>query len=185
VSNEQFYKLYGLLVKSVYSFPESLPSEKGRYDVEILSGHIPEELKNQVGSSGILHSAKNTSVVRIEDVAYYYVEEGKRITVDEIGENPNDIEAVIRLDLLGIVFNLLLSQRSSLLIHGCCLGLGGKCFIVAGETGAGKSTLAATFLKNPDFSLLAEDTCLISFSPQNFPVVQPTLPRIKLLPDAL
>jgi hypothetical protein len=178
--------LYGLQVESACFLPESVPVEGVRVDVEITVADIAKNFKSQVGADGIVHLNKNTILVKVTDLAFFLVQNGKLIVIDNIGENGEKEEALIRLYLLGPIFNLLLSQRAVLLLHSCCIGYkNNRCFVVAGDSGAGKSTLAGTSIKRDPFYLLSDDVSLIAFNSKDEPFVQPSLPRIKLLPDAL
>ena len=185
MQNEWFYKMYGLLVKSAYHFPESVSVDSMKFDVEISLGTIPESTKSKVDESGIVHLDEQRCLIKINGVAFFLVQNGDRIVVDELGGKDTETKASVRLYLLGPILNLLLNQRSTLLFHSCCIGYRGKCFIVAAECGTGKSTLAATFIKRDGLCLLSDDVSLVFFSSEGKPFVQPSLPRIKLLPDAL
>jgi len=177
-----FYKMYSLLVRSAFQLRECCSSSVGRYDVEISEGCLSTNLKREVFSRDIRKISSMEYIVKIEGVAYFQICEGRRIVVEPIGQRQ---DKMIRLYLLGPIFNLLLNQNGGLLIHASCLGYFNGCFVLAAPSGTGKSTLAATFLNCEEYVLLADDVCLVSYSNAGEPIIQPAYPRLKLLPDTI
>ncbi len=109
-------------------------------------------------------------------VAHYLVGNGREITVMlEPGADPS----AMRLYLLGSVCGALLVQRGMLVLHGNAIRIGDACLVCVGDFGAGKSTLAAGFVKR-GFEVLADDVVPIDAEGRALS----GFPRIKLWRDA-
>ncbi|HEX8222892.1 MAG TPA: hypothetical protein VF605_03645 [Allosphingosinicella sp.] len=84
--------------------------------------------------------------------------------------------------LLGVVCAVLLSSAGEPLLHGAAVAHGGNALGILGDSGQGKSTLAAA-LVGAGGRLLSED--LLAFTPRGEELeVEPGYPRISLLPDS-
>ena len=114
--------------------------------------------------------------LEVPTLARYRVLQGRQIIVDA---RPNADPAGVRLFLLGSCFGAMLHQRGTLVLHGCAVKVGDACLVVAGHTGAGKSTVAAAFLQR-GHPVLADDVVAVDAAGDALP----GLPRIKLWKDA-
>lgn len=176
--------LAGLRVASDLPLPELVPwtGDDRPCDLEIRLGTVPERLEAPVFEGPVLQvGADGTCRFAIEAVATYLVEGGCRITVQpRLAADVPDI----RVFLLGSVFGFLCHQRGLLPLHAGCLGIDGSAVAIAGEAGAGKSTLTAAFLRR-GFRVLADDVTVVDTAAPSGPVVLPSFPRIKLWRDAI
>jgi hypothetical protein len=78
---------------------------------------------------------------------------------------------------------VILLQRGVLPLHASGIATAQGCVLFAGETGAGKSTLATAFLKK-GYQFIADDICAISLNSHKSPIVFPAYPQIKLKQDS-
>lgn len=176
--------LCGLRLASDIPLPELPPGneEDGTPEIEVRQGWVPEHLPDSVHEGPILQvGADGTCRYEVTGVAAYLVEEGCRITV----QSHMEADAPdIRLFLLGSVFGLLCYQRGWLPLHACCMEIGGRAIAISAESGIGKSTLAATFVRH-GYRILADDVSVIDAHAPGGPLVIPAIPRIRLWRDVL
>ena len=85
--------------------------------------------------------------------------------------------------LIGSVWGALLYQRQELLIHASAIRTATGAIAFAGPRGSGKSTVAA-LLGTQGYELISDDLCRIELGPDSA-VIHPSLPRLKLLGDAM
>lgn len=175
----KIYRAYGLMIESEIELPE-LIEDQGIPDVTVRIGTVPDLSEANTGKYKRIRATKDELLLTVEEVAQYYVENGKSIVVCPI--EPID-ESAIRLFLLGSAFGALLQQRGYYVLHGSAVESKGKAYVFSGQSGAGKSTLTAT-LAMKGYPLIADDVCAIDVRPGSPPTVLPGFPRIKLCKDA-
>ncbi|MFT4412557.1 HPr kinase/phosphorylase [Fredinandcohnia humi] len=117
----------------------------------------------------------------VPDVAIFSIQSGKQIYITKLMDAHDD---QIRLYLLGTCMGILLMQRKILPLHGSAIEINGKAYAIIGDSGVGKSTLAAAFLNN-GYRLLSDDVIPISFNETNQPMVTPAYPQQKLWQESL
>ncbi len=118
--------------------------------------HIPKDLQQQpVGLQVTPHAA----VVYLKDVAVFLLEDGAQVTVIPV---PHAQPERIRQALTGIVMALILYQRGCLVLHGSAVSIEGKAVIFLGDSGEGKSSMAAA-LHAQGHLLLTDDLAAIEF----------------------
>ncbi|MDN4526744.1 aldolase [Fictibacillus fluitans] len=178
-----FYKGFGLKFKSDIPFPELFESiETSDYEVSISVGdlaNIWKETGAKLDRFNILDG--NGVLFQVPDTAIFYVQDGRYITVSPY---PNGNMDKIRLFLLGSCMGVILMQRGTIPLHGSAVVIQGEAYAIVGESGTGKSTLAAAFI-NKGYFLLTDDVIPVVFSALGSPVVMPTYPRQKLWQESL
>ncbi|MDI9497136.1 MAG: hypothetical protein QM270_01455 [Bacillota bacterium] len=173
------YKAYGLLFSSELAIPE-LPEAEGTPDVFVKIGTVPSSLCCSGRSKLAFQAAPQEFLLRLKNIARFYVSEGREITVElQAGGKDKDV----RLYLLGSVFGALLQQRGYLVLHGSSIEINGDGVLFAGESGIGKSTLAAGF-QNRGYRILTDDVSAIDIDQEGIPYVLPGFPSLKLWKDA-
>jgi hypothetical protein len=85
--------------------------------------------------------------------------------------------------LLGRVMNVALTCYGLLCLHSSVVVVNDRAIAFLGDTGAGKSTLAAALVAR-GFPLLADDRAVLTEQNGNF-IAQPGAPRLRLWPDTL
>ncbi len=149
-------------------------------DVNIRSGHVPESLPHAINKGVLYQNTDKEFLLRVEDVAAYYIRNGNEITVQRLGKAT---EGEISAFLTGTSFGALLHQRRLLPLHACTVLFNDKCLVFAGISGAGKSTLAAALIGQGG-TLIADDISVIDFTGTK-PAVCPAFPYIKIWEDSL
>ncbi|MGB1249578.1 MAG: hypothetical protein ACPG8W_03030 [Candidatus Promineifilaceae bacterium] len=183
-----YYSVHRLQIASELHLPELYPLVAEELqsvsfetvDATIRFGDVPTKLE-EPHSEGAFHQAKpNQFLLPVDGIASYWVEAGKRITIQP---EPQATEDEIRLFLLGSVLGALLHQRGQLILHGSAVQTPKGAVIFCGASGAGKSTLAAALQKR-GYPVLADDVCAIKLDENGQPHVVPGVNRIKLWADA-
>lgn len=119
--------------------------------------------------------------LHIPEIAVYQVISGAKITITPL---PNAGMREVRLFLIGSAWGALCYQRGRLPLHASVIRVGESAVAFCGDSGAGKSSLAAAFLKR-DYALISDDLCLCDFSDETTPKVWPSTTRLKLWHEAL
>ncbi len=180
---ENMYRIFGLDIFSVIPLPSRsvVPARQdGTPDVIISYGETPAALTNPRKKGVRYQAAPGEFLLRVDNVAHYYVQHGSRITVmPEAGADDDDI----LLFLMGSVMGALLHQRNVLVLHAGAIAVNGESAVFCGPSAVGKSTLVAGFLRR-GYPFLADDVCAIT-SGDGRPAVIPGFPRVKVWADVL
>lgn len=157
-------RLFGLTIDSELPLPGLTPAPKGAgVDVLIRRGTLGPEADLVIPEAGS-----------------FAVRYGREIIVDAQTGVP---ERNVRLFLLGSAMGLLLHQRGMFPLHANGVAVNGRAIAVAGATGAGKSTLAAWFLRQ-GIDLVGDD--VVALKPQAGGMLAlPGPPRVRLWREAL
>uniref|UniRef100_UPI004056802C hypothetical protein n=1 Tax=Candidatus Electrothrix sp. TaxID=2170559 RepID=UPI004056802C len=165
---------------SEVELPELTIGKYKQPDVTIQYGKNPEELI-EAKKSGVLYQAKKDDFLfKLNTVGSYRVQDGTTITIERQAWATDE---EIRLFLLGSAFGALIQQRGLLPFHSSTVVKDNEAYVIGGMSGAGKSSLAATLVRN-GFALLADDISVFNFI-NNQPVVYPGIPHLKLWEDVL
>ncbi|WP_445681337.1 HPr kinase/phosphorylase [Radicibacter daui] len=179
------YYAYGLHLDSDIRLPGFLPwpgPQDAPADVEIRKGPVPETLAGTTYQGPFLQVAgAMTARYAMRGIAAYLIEDGNRITVSA---EPEGTEQDVALFMSGTVFGVLCHQRGRFPLHAACVEIAGRAVAFAGDSGTGKSTLAAA-LSRRGFRLLADDVSVIDTHAPDGPMVMPALPRQGLWQDSL
>lgn len=110
----------------------------------------------------------------------YYVHHGREIVVaPAVGAGAREV----RLFLLGTAWGALCYQRGALTLHSSAVQVGDSAVAFCGETGSGKSTMAAWMLVH-GARLVGDDLCRFEIDGKEAHVY-PAAARVKLWRDAL
>lgn len=117
----------------------------------------------------------------IPNVAAYLVEGGSRVTIEPfLPLGAPDIRAF----LLGTVLATLCFNRGMMPLHASGVATPRGALLVSGNSGLGKSTLAATLHRRYGFPLISDDMCALDFQNRETPVLWPAFPRLKMWSDS-
>ena len=180
MTDEFYYRIYGLNVRSELPLPGALACEPMEQpDVVSVLGEIPAFLKGsrEAGYGTWTNSFKNAWFYT-PGAGEFYVEKGRSVIVAPI-EDPNwDLLASL---FLSAAMSLILLQRNEAVLHGSALEYAGQAFIVSGDSGAGKSTVSFELMKEP-YGFLADDTVRVHREGGLF-LAEPSYPQQKLCRD--
>lgn len=173
------HQTFGLIVRSDIMLPELLAASGGEPDVIVSLGNVEPLRWNSSEDRKWFRGGEGWLQFEVEGVARFFVEAGTRIVVDA---EPAAAERDIRLFLLGSGFGALMMQRGFVVLHGSTVVFDAGAVSFLGESGVGKSTLAAAF-RQEGFLLLSDDLCVISTDGDI--LVRPGYPQHKLWIDSL
>ena len=176
------YSMAGLKIRSEFPLPELIALDfEGRPDVDIRISAVPETLPNGVQAMPEAQVTPGAVLLTIPDVGRYHVLAGEEIHVEPFAQAE---EKDIRLFLLGSAFGAIHLQRGHFPLHASAVVIDGKAVAFAGDSGAGKSTMAA-WMNAHGHPLLCDDVCVIQVNEDQAPMAFPAFPRMKLWKDAL
>ena len=129
----------------------------GRLPVTIRSGNVPASISNAQPLGNWCSVSLNEYLLDIEGVARYYVGYGHDIRIQII---PGVALSDISTYLLGSVFGALCHQNGLLPLHASAVESSGIVTAFLGDSGAGKSTTAAS-LQRRGYPIVSDDICLL------------------------
>jgi hypothetical protein len=166
-------QIYGLLVVSDFWLLDSPEMELETRDPDIVVRFgIVENSLSKVGSqvfSGFLPK-----------VGTFLICNGNEVIVEPL---PDVDDRILRPCILGSAMSVILQQRGLLVLHASAVLMQGEAIAFLGTSGSGKSTTASAFMKH-GYPVITDDVLAIQFK-DGIPVVIPSYPFIKLLPDAV
>jgi hypothetical protein len=172
--------LCGWRVRSCIALPELLSwiGDDRPVDVEILFGQItePSEMPIFIRPHSRLW-ANGFYLLIIEGVGRFSMKDGKQIVIEPV---PGIAESELRVFLLGTVLGVLCHQRGLLPVHASAVNINGRAVLFSGNSGAGKSTMAAA-LGQRGHPLMADD--IVAITPETMAL--PAFPQRKLALDVL
>ena len=174
------YRAYGLSIHTELVCPELSPlvSEVAAPDLTIRLLE-PAPATDEPLANGYYEVQPGLFRLDVAGVARYRVEDGCRIFIEPRPDVPLE---KVRLFLLGSVMGALLYQRGFFPLHGSAVETPWGAMIFVGNQGAGKSTLAAQFLRK-GYRLLSDDVCAVAPAPGGFQI-PPALAQYRLCADA-
>jgi hypothetical protein len=177
------YMAFGIHILSEIPLPELSPigiDDQG-FDVEVVIDDLKDEWDKLAGGKDSFIFKENYVLFRLDDIAIFLIEQGKKIAISPLKEYKEDIARMI---VLGTCTGAILMQRKILPLHGSAIAINGKAYAIVGESGAGKSTIASTFI-NGGYSILTDDVIAVSFLNEGTPYVIPSYPQQKLWQETL
>ena len=178
-----YYFVAGLNVRSDILLPEleSNPSTTNDPDIDIRLAPCPQQLQQPGTTECEAEIGKNEVLLTIPEIGRYYITDGRRILIDAA---PGVELANLRLFLLGSALGALFFQRGFFPLHASVVVINDQAVAFTGDSGAGKSTMAA-WMSKQGYPILCDDTCVIRFDDSDGPVAFPGFPRLKLWKDTL
>jgi hypothetical protein len=170
------YAVHGLTIAVPFRCPE-LVSSDGVPDVSVLVGPIHPPASVWPSYAG----SPDQLVLALVDVGRFLVRQGREVTMEPL---PGVDADALRPYLLGSCLAAVLQQRGVLPLHASAVQSARGAIVILGGAGAGKSSLAAAFVRS-GLSLIADDLCAIVPDSDGWPVVLPGPRRLKLREDAV
>ena len=143
-------------------------------------GETPDQLADPQIKGVRFQASPGEFLLRVDSVARYFVTGGNRIV---IAPEPYVDEESILIFLMGSAIGALLHQRNILVLHAGAIAANGRSVLFSGQSGVGKSTLAAGFHQR-GYPFLADDVCAVAMI-DGMPAVIPGFPRLKLWADVV
>ena len=149
-------------------------------DVTIEITDIKKEVANPLYDDGFFRLNQDEFAMDVEGVGSFYASGGNFIS---LVLDPTATRASIELYLNGSTFGAILHQRKIMPMHGSCFVYNNMGIMLCGESGAGKSSLTASFCHNGS-AFLTDDVSPMLIS-EGLPFILPLSDRIKLWDDSL
>ncbi|NHC43542.1 aldolase [Bacillus sp. MM2020_1] len=176
------YLCFGFSILSDIKLPELVHnhSHNPLVDITIQQGNLTQ-LWNRLNNNQCFVIEEKRVLFKVPETGVFLIEDGKKITF-----SPDDDadEGLIRLFILGTCMGAILMQRKILPLHGSAIAINGKAYAFVGESGTGKSTLAAAFMKE-GFPMISDDVIAVSLTENYEPMVIPSYPQQKLWQESL
>ena len=179
---EYDYVISGLCVRSVLELPSAIRSETrhAHPDVTIAVGDVPQALPTPDRSGKDWAIQGETFLLHLHGVLRALIRGGTSMLVEfEPGQDPDDLV----LYLLGTCFAVILQQRGRVVLHASAIAVQGRAMLFCGQSGAGKSTMAA-LLEQRGYALLNDDVCNLSLHNGEY-VVYPDGRMLKLWAESM
>ncbi|GGG76496.1 aldolase [Paenibacillus radicis (ex Gao et al. 2016)] len=181
--DKRHYLAFGLRIASDFELPELLSVNEPDFEPDfIVEWADLTALRNELDPDRPFAVKGNEMVLGLDKAATYRITGGSRIQMMPAeGADPRDY----RIYLLGLGFAFALFQRGAIPLHGSAVVIEGRAYAFVGECGAGKSTLAAAFLRQ-GYKLLSDDIVPVTLGAgENGPVAHPGFPQQKLWQESL
>jgi hypothetical protein len=183
---EHWYRAYGLLIRSAIGLPEFLPVGAVDHDLAIrASAEAAREWRasgaGEAADYGFVPAPRGGFVMHVPGIADYWVREGREIAFTPAAGSD---AAAVRLYLLGSALGMALHQRGLPVLHGATVLQRQGATIFVGDSGQGKSTLAAR-LGRDGYPILGDDTMPLWPQPCGGFAVWPGSRLFKLWSDSL
>lgn len=172
---------FGLSIRSEIDLPELLPGDFERSDVDIKFGDVPDHLGSCLASGVMFEASARHFLIKLPTVGKFLLTDGQTITVQP---NPGTDIAVVRGLLLADVIPPLLRQRGLLVLHAGGVLTERGVILLAGRSGAGKSSLTAAFVQR-GARLVCDDFAAVRRESDGSWLVSRGVSRIKLWEDAV
>ncbi len=175
------YRAYGLNICSSFNIHYFQPQPLVNiYDVVIYEGPVPGKLDLVKNHSVMYECNESEFLFNAPDIVNILIREGKEIIVEKkIGISYQEIISYIS----GICFGVIAHQRSMVPMHASSVIYKNKCCLIAGMSGAGKTTLAATLIQK-GAALVADDISIIT-TKANQSLVYPAYPFMRMWEDSM
>ncbi len=177
------YHGFGMNIASEISLPElpAVTEHDGKEGIDIKVATLSSQWFDLKMAPYEFIVKENQVLFYVPAVAFFAIEEGKKITVVPLKQVD---EGLLRLYILGTCMGVILLQRKILPLHGSAIAIDGKAYAIVGESGAGKSTLASAFLKK-GFKLVSDDIVAVAIATEGPSIVIPSYPQQKLWQESL
>ena len=171
------YKAYGIVFESDLEFAELPQLTDEVCQVRLKLAELPVDLDLRSDAKWFAGDV-DRFWFRITAVAEFLIQQGTEIIVQIY---PDADLALVRLFAIGSAFSALMHQRGALVLHGAVLTDGAKTVLFTGESGAGKSTMAAMLWKC-GYKVVAEDVAVLYQHDDKW-LVYPGYPFMRICPD--
>lgn len=164
--NRYYYTTYGFILVSHIPLPELISiAPCDQPDIEIVAGKVDETLADGRQVNHWLQIGEDKCQMRIEGIANYRVEHGRRIVIDRRVTEPLATAASpsdIRVYLLGSALGVLAYQHGWLPLHiNAVQAPSGSVWAFTGPSGAGKSTLGAWLNTRLGWAQVTDDVAIV------------------------
>jgi hypothetical protein len=176
------YHAFGLTIRSDVPLAELAPAETSleRRELLVRTGKVPAGWQAP-DIDPFFQFTPDGDILRWNAVGAFHLTGNDTIVVQP-AENA-DLR-LISFPLLGPVLALYLHRSGRLVLHASAVDVEGRAFVVLGDKGAGKSTLAGALVSN-GHRLLSDDLVVVTRDKDGGLFVEAAAGQLKLYPDSL
>ncbi len=170
------YRLYGFRMLSDLKFPQLVVEQEEMGDapeIVIQAGEVPESIASITDKKYVFGE---TFSWLSNKTTWLMVEDGEKVTYC-LKDGGNEMHLCTYI--LGFGMSMLAMQRGMLSIHCSALSNEEGAILIAGESGAGKSTVTTAFLEK-GYHLMADDMALVEMAQDGCAWARPAFPFQKL-----
>lgn len=174
------YYGFGLNIHTEIPFPELSPvSSFEQAHVNIRFGEVPAAPVGTTFSTGKISYTMNNHelLISVADIGRYFVTGGDTIIIHP--DNDNIETRLLRLFVLATGMAGILQQRHIIPMHTSAVIIDGQLTLIAGHSGAGKSTTLAG-LMNKQYRIFSDDIVVLANGTDNIINGVASYPMIKL-----
>lgn len=181
-SSELFsYLAYGLGIQTNIPVPEFLTAQLppdltiDYAPQEKVEDHLPDSV---LGQKVALQITPQSAVIYLKNTGVFLLKAGQQVTAIPV---PDATPERLRHALCGIVMAVTLYQKGRFVLHGSAINFNGQAIAFLGQSGEGKSSLAAAFY-GQGYDLLTDDLVAVNLA-DTPPTLTTAGTPIKLHPD--
>lgn len=175
------YFAYGLRIRSALELSALLAARvtSEETDVTIHTGEVPTGDTPPSNTGNRLRGDADKVVIRHQGLGFH-ISHGREIVVDAPGEESS---WMLRLLLLGPAMAVLIHQRGLLPLHASAVAINGRVCAFLGESGWGKSTIAAALCQR-GHPVVSDDVLGVGFDDTHHPMAYPAFPQLRIASSA-
>ncbi len=174
------YYTNGFYIASELKFPE-LEQAQGAPSIFIRYGEAPENLENPVFKRAFHQANQQEYLLDIKHAARYWLKNNNEVVVQPYEHAQED---AIRMYILSSLMGVLIHKHNLLPIHSCCIKVNNSAVLIAGDSGAGKSTISLGLYRK-GYEILNDDISTVFFNEEKTPFVHPGYMHLKLWSESL
>lgn len=152
------YRGFGLNIGSDIEFPELFSHDFEQEDVRVEAGPIEDRLFDDIAQGSHFQQIDpGVFKCQIPDTGRFLAKDGNLIRIERWSEAD---PVGFRMYTLTVAFSACLAQRNWLLLHASAVNLGRSVFLIAGSSGAGKSTMLSHLIQR-GLRFFSDDVCVL------------------------
>ena len=179
------YSAYGVTIRSEFDLPELSTVERWNTGGDVVFRRdevepVPETVDGTGGRR--IQATPGRCRLSYDSYGDFLVERGESVLFDPYSAavlNTKILRRLLENEMLGVI----LHQRGRLVLHASAVSIEGNAVVFLGPRGVGKSTTAAAF-HELGHSILEDDIVSVRFENET-PIVDPGVPEMRLVPDAV
>ncbi len=170
-----YYRIYGMKIATDMEFRQLVVCEDELpIDIEVVEGTISDDIYEQESERKYIFGEQRGWLAN--KTCYLEVTNGTKLVYKC---KPGGNRIYLQTYILGYGMSMLAMQRGMLSIHCSALANDEGALLIAGESGAGKSTVTSAFL-DQGYRLMADDMAWVEITSEQQVMVRPAFPYQKL-----
>lgn len=170
-----YYRIYGMKMETDMEFRQLVTCEDNSpVDITVVEGTISEDIYEQEEKRKYVFGEQRGWLAN--KTCYIETNNGTKLIYKR---KPGGNMMYLQTYILGYGMSMLAMQRGMLSIHCSALANDDGALLIAGESGAGKSTVTSAFLEQ-GYQLMADDMAWVEITEEQKVLARPAFPYQKL-----